>query len=92
MWDEEDYVGFSVRDQGVGVDTDELNQMFDLFYQGGAGDRRQFGGLGLGLYIVRQLVRAQSGSVAARQAPDRGTEISVYLPRWAQTAPARYVS
>ena len=33
--------------------------------QGEAGDRRRFGGIGLGLYIVRQLARAQGGEVAA---------------------------
>lgn len=92
VWDESDRVGFSVSDQGVGVDADDLAQMFDLFYQGGSGDRRRFGGLGLGLYIVRQLVRAQHGSVAARQLAGRGTEISVCLPRWEPTAVARCVS
>ena len=41
--------------------------------QGETGDRRRFGGIGLGLYIVRQLARAQDGEVAADEREGGGT-------------------
>ncbi|MQA06793.1 MAG: PAS domain-containing protein [Streptosporangiales bacterium] len=82
VWDDGTQVGFSVRDQGIGIADDDLPHVFDLFYQGGTGDRRRFGGLGLGLYIVRQLVRAQHGAVTALRPADGGTEVTVRLPYW----------
>ena len=43
----------------------DRERVFERFVQGEAGDRRRFGGIGLGLYIVRQLARAQDGEVTA---------------------------
>lgn len=82
VWDDGTQVGFSVRDNGIGIEDTDLPHVFDLFYQGGTGDRRRFGGLGLGLYIVRQLVRAQHGSVAVSRPMDGGSELTVCLPYW----------
>jgi PAS domain S-box-containing protein len=62
----------TVRDQGIGIAAADTERVFERFVQGDAGDRRRFGGIGLGLYIVRQLARAQ-GEVTAAPAPDRGT-------------------
>jgi signal transduction histidine kinase len=47
--------------------------------QGDAGDRRRFGGIGLGLYIVRQLAHAQGGEVRASGGPDGGTCMRLQL-------------
>jgi len=47
--------------------------------QGETGDRRRFGGIGLGLYIVRQLARAQGGDVDASSRPLRGTRMRLRL-------------
>ena len=53
--------------------------MFDRFVQAEAGDRRRFGGIGLGLYIVRQLARAQGGEVTAEARPGGGTVMRLRL-------------
>ena len=54
-------------------------RVFERFVQGDAGDRRRFGGIGLGLYIVRQLARAQGGEVLASAGPGGGTCMRLQL-------------
>jgi len=62
------WIEVTVTDEGIGIPAADRERVFDRFVQGEAGDRRRFGGIGLGLYIVRQLARAQGGEVAARAA------------------------
>jgi CheY-like chemotaxis protein/two-component sensor histidine kinase len=70
-----------VRDEGHGIDPALLPHIFDAFRQGGAGTTRQRGGLGLGLAIVRQLVRMHRGTVVAESAgPGHGATFTVHLP------------
>jgi signal transduction histidine kinase len=69
-----------VSDEGIGIDDDDAQLIFERFYQAGAGDRRRFGGLGLGLYIVRRLVEAQGGSVRAYGTPGIGATVEFTLP------------
>ena len=77
---EGDQIVVRVSDDGVGIDSDDAELIFERFYQAGAGDRRNFGGLGLGLYIVRRLVEAQAGSVRAYGTPGLGTTVEFTLP------------
>jgi two-component system, NtrC family, sensor histidine kinase KinB len=70
----DDDVVIDVRDDGVGVPTD-----IDVFAPFERGDAR-IEGVGLGLYIVRNLVRAMGGDVTALRNPDRGSTFSVRLP------------
>ncbi|MGH3274762.1 MAG: PAS domain S-box protein, partial [Streptosporangiaceae bacterium] len=56
-----DRVDVTVTDEGIGIPAADRERVFERFVQGEAGDRRRFGGIGLGLYIVRQLARAQDG-------------------------------
>ncbi|WP_017556483.1 PAS domain S-box protein [Nocardiopsis baichengensis] len=58
-----------VEDEGVGIAPGDEERIFGRFVQGDAGDRRRFGGIGLGLYIVRRLARAQGGDVTADSRP-----------------------
>jgi PAS domain S-box-containing protein len=68
-----------VADRGVGIPDGEHESVFDRFYQVG-GDRRRFGGVGLGLYIVRRLLDSQGGSVRATPRPGGGTCFEITLP------------
>jgi PAS domain S-box-containing protein len=72
-------IEISVRDEGIGIAPPDVERVFERFVQGEAGDRRRFGGIGLGLYIVRQLARAQSGEVTAAPGPDGGTIMRLTL-------------
>ncbi|GGU94387.1 hypothetical protein GCM10010182_08080 [Actinomadura cremea] len=62
----------TVEDEGVGIPPGDHERVFERFVQGDAGDRRRFGGIGLGLYIVKRLTEAQHGAVSAHPAA-RGT-------------------
>jgi two-component system CheB/CheR fusion protein len=78
----EDTVRLSVRDTGVGMEPASLERIFDLFAQAPVSLHRARGGLGLGLALVRSLVKMHGGSVAAFSAgPGLGAEIVVTLPR-----------
>lgn len=68
-----------VADRGLGIPDGEHANVFDRFYQVG-GERRRFGGVGLGLYIVRKLLDAQGGSVRAWARPGGGTCFEIDLP------------
>ncbi|HEU5421272.1 MAG TPA: PAS domain S-box protein [Streptosporangiaceae bacterium] len=76
-----DQVEVTVADEGIGIKAADRERVFERFVQGEAGDRRRFGGIGLGLYIVRQLARAQDGEVAAEGRPGGGTLMRLRLTR-----------
>jgi PAS domain S-box-containing protein len=70
-----------IRDDGVGIEPGLLPHVFDLFVQGRRGPDRSQGGLGLGLAIVRSLVRLHGGEVEAlSNGPGTGAEFVVRLP------------
>jgi signal transduction histidine kinase len=70
-----------VSDSGVGMAADLVPHVFDRFRQGEVGTSRRFGGLGLGLAIVRQLVEQHGGTVEARSdGPGKGATFRVRLP------------
>jgi len=68
-----DRIIVEVEDEGVGIAPGDHERIFERFVQGEAGDRRRFGGIGLGLYIVRRLVHAQGGEITAESREPRGT-------------------
>jgi len=74
-------VVLTVRDTGVGIPTDFLPFVFDQFRQADARRTRQFGGLGIGLTIVHELVALHGGKVrASSDGPLRGTAVRVEFP------------
>ncbi|GAA2410298.1 hypothetical protein GCM10010404_80330 [Nonomuraea africana] len=78
-WAEQRHVIVVVDDEGVGIAADDRDRIFERFVQVDSGDRRRFGGVGLGLYIVRSLVRAQGGEVTAHPRPGGGTRMRLAL-------------
>jgi PAS domain S-box-containing protein len=78
---EGELIEVTVGDRGVGIAAEDRERVFERFVQGEAGDRRRFGGIGLGLYIVRQLARAQGGEVSAAEQPGGGTIMRLQLRR-----------
>ena len=67
------WIDVTVEDEGIGIAAGDHERIFDRFYQGETGDRRRFGGVGIGLFIVRRLAEAQHGEVAASSRPGGGT-------------------
>ncbi|GAA3570334.1 hypothetical protein GCM10022419_058990 [Nonomuraea rosea] len=78
-WPEDDNVVVVVDDEGVGIAPPDRERIFERFVQVDSGDRRRFGGVGLGLYIVRSLARAQGGDVSAHPRPGGGTRMRLVL-------------
>jgi signal transduction histidine kinase/CheY-like chemotaxis protein len=71
----------SVRDNGSGIDAQLLPHVFDLFTQADRAPDRSQGGLGIGLALVKSIVRMHDGSVAAHSAgAQQGTTMTVVLP------------
>ena len=78
----EDRRGVLVRiaDTGVGIPSHELLRIFDRFYQVDPSSRRRYGGMGLGLSLVRSIAEAHRGAVWAESEVGRGSSLSVWLP------------
>ncbi|MDN7430847.1 CheR family methyltransferase [Burkholderia sp. AU45388] len=71
----------SVTDNGIGVKAEQLPHLFDRFMQSDTTRTRNYGGLGLGLSIVKHLVLAHAGTVtASSEGVGRGTRLTVRLP------------
>ena len=81
------FVEIRVRDQGVGIDAEQMPRLFQMFSQAAPALERSHGGLGIGLALVRGLVERHGGTVEARsEGRGRGAEFIVRLP--ATEAPA----
>jgi signal transduction histidine kinase len=75
-----DEVEVAVIDTGVGIAPEELERIFDRFYQVEDPMTRRHGGMGLGLAIVRELVNLHGGRVWAESVPGQGSRFVVALP------------
>ncbi|MGH7895793.1 MAG: sensor histidine kinase, partial [Candidatus Binatia bacterium] len=69
-----------VRDTGIGIPADQLPHIFDLFRQVDNSDQRSYGGVGLGLYIVRKLAEQMGASLEVVSTPGKGTTFTLRLP------------
>jgi signal transduction histidine kinase len=77
----------SVRDHGIGIKPADKERIFERFER--AVSMRHFGGLGLGLWLTRQVVDAQGGSISVKSEPGQGSEFIVVLPRRPSSLPAQ---
>jgi len=85
-------LSISISDQGPGIPAEMQTRIFDRFSRGDPMVSRKEEGLGLGLWIVRNLVEMHGGEITLDSAPGRGTTIRLYFPpsRTAAAAPAIY--
>jgi signal transduction histidine kinase len=77
---EDGQVCLTLTDNGVGLNREQARHVFDRFYQADQGLSRRTGGCGLGLSIVRFIVEAHGGTVAAEGELGRGTTFTIRLP------------
>ncbi|MCI0704253.1 MAG: ATP-binding protein [Planctomycetia bacterium] len=84
----------TVRDTGIGIPSEMIPRIFEMFTQVDRADQRSRGGLGVGLALVRQLVEMHGGSVSVRSdGPGHGSEFAIRLPvLLEQLAPERSTS
>jgi signal transduction histidine kinase len=71
---------FRVRDEGVGIPREQLDRIFARFYQVDSSLTRPFGGLGLGLSLVKELVQSLEGTLEVHSSPGHGSEFVITLP------------
>jgi CheY-like chemotaxis protein len=78
-------VSLSVKDEGIGIPQEKLGRVFDMFVQLDRALERTSGGLGIGLTLVKRIVRMLGGTVTAHsEGPGRGAEFVVRLPAMAE--------
>jgi signal transduction histidine kinase len=73
-------VAISVVDQGVGMTDVDVDRVFVDFAQGDGSDTRRFGGLGLGLSLVKRVAEAHGGTVTCTSTPHKGSKFSIVVP------------
>jgi signal transduction histidine kinase len=78
---EDDALSLEVEDSGIGIAHEHLPRIFEKFYTVDGSLTRRVGGTGVGLYLVREIVRLHNGSVDVTSRPGLGSVFSVRLPR-----------
>lgn len=74
------WVRVEVADTGIGIPAEKLNTIFESFSQADASVTRKYGGSGLGLTIVKQLVEMQKGKITVRSEEQKGSTFIVLIP------------
>lgn len=84
------FVEFEVSDTGIGIERDKLSQIFQPFYQVDPSRSHHKSSSGLGLAIVRELVKMHHGRITVRSTPNIGTTMRVLFPTSARRADPSY--
>ena len=77
--DSNDYI-LEITDNGMGIPTANLKQVFSKFYRVKTGNTHNTKGLGLGLYYAKQIIEAHSGNITLKNNRDKGITIIIKLP------------
>jgi signal transduction histidine kinase/ActR/RegA family two-component response regulator len=74
------HLGFTVSDQGIGIDQEKITAIFERFNQAEDSITRNYGGTGLGLSIVKNLIALQNGKIDVQSEPGKGTSVTFSIP------------
>jgi len=73
-------VRVEIEDEGAGIPAEDLPRIFERFFQVGVGDRRQGGGVGIGLALAKELVELHGGEISVESVEDEKTRFFFFLP------------
>lgn len=73
-------IEFRIKDTGIGIPQEKQQKIFELFEQAANSTSRKFGGVGLGLSMVKRLVELQNGKIFLESTPGRGSEFYFRMP------------
>lgn len=69
-----------IEDEGMGIREEELHEIFKRFYRGQEAKKQVKEGAGVGLYLARNILEQQGGTIFAKRKPDKGTIFKIMLP------------
>ncbi|MGZ9733916.1 ATP-binding protein [Flavobacterium sp. GNP002] len=69
----------SITDSGIGIENEKIDRIFDSFSQKSIDNKRAYGGIGLGLYIVKSLIDMQGGVVEVKSVLGKGTNFKISI-------------
>lgn len=75
-----DWLELTVKDTGIGMNKEQLNDIFKAFTQADSSTTRRYGGTGLGLSISRHFCEMMGGTIEAHSEPEKGTSFILHLP------------
>jgi len=78
--DENEYAEIKVSDTGIGIPHQKLEKIFDRFYQVDDSNQRSFGGSGIGLALVKELIDLHKWNITVVSEIDKGTEFTINIP------------
>ncbi len=80
-YDLDDFIAFSVKDDGVGISSKDLPHIFEYLYRSDKSRTRETGGSGIGLSVVLAIVTAHGGTIKTKSELNKGSEFIVKLPK-----------
>lgn len=80
VYSEPGWICYSVQDTGVGIPEERMTELFSGFYQADGSATRRYGGIGLGLTVVKAVVDAYAGTLQVTSQPGQGSQFTLRLP------------
>jgi signal transduction histidine kinase len=77
---DDNVLNFQVRDTGIGISAERLSEIFEPYHQLDGSSTRRYGGIGLGLALVKKIIEAHGSQVEVSSEVEKGTSIRFTLP------------